>query len=162
VARYAVGLPLLPVLYTIEAHDVSKQQYPEPTVGALIFNSEDKLFLMRSHKWRGMYVIPGGHVELGERMEDALRREIEEETGLAIYDVVFLAFQEFIHDEAFWKRRHFIFFDYVCKTDASDVRLNDEAQEYVWVTVEEALKLPIEPYTRVAIETYLEKVSSSP
>ena len=134
-----------------------KQQYPEPTVGALIFNPEDKLFLMRSHKWRDMYVIPGGHVELGERMEDALRREIKEETGLAIYDITFLAFQEFIHDEAFWKRRHFIFFDYACRTDSSDVRLNDEAQEYVWVTVEEALQLPVEPYTRVLIEAYLEK-----
>jgi nucleoside triphosphatase len=136
---------------------MAKQQYPEPTVGALIFNSEDKLFLMRSHKWRDMYVIPGGHIELGERMEEALRREILEETGLEIYDVQFLAYQEFIYDEAFWKRRHFIFFDYVCKTGSSEVTLNDEAQEYVWATVEEALQLPIEPYTRVAIEAYLDK-----
>jgi nucleoside triphosphatase len=137
-----------------------KQQYPEPTVGALIFNPEGKLFAMRSHKWRDMYVIPGGHIELGERMEEALRREILEETGLEIYDVQFLAFQEFVYDEAFWKRRHFIFFDYVCRTDSREVTLNDEAQEYVWVTVEEVLELPIEPYTRTAIETYLEKVSS--
>lgn len=133
------------------------QQYPEPTVGALILNSAGKLFLMRSHKWRDMYVIPGGHIELGERMEEALHREILEETGLEIYDLQFLSFQEFVYDEAFWQRRHFIFFDYVCKTDSSQVTLNDEAQEYVWVTVEEALRFPIEPYTRVAIEAYLEK-----
>jgi len=135
-----------------------KQQYPEPTVGALIFSPEGELFLMRSHKWRDMYVIPGGHIELGERMQEALRREILEETGLEIYDIQFLACQEFVYDEAFWKRRHFIFFDYVCRTDSLDVTLNDEAQEYVWVTVEEALELPIEPYTRTAIEMYLEKV----
>jgi nucleoside triphosphatase len=138
-------------------NDVSKQQYPEPTVGALIFNPKDELFLMRSHKWRDQYVIPGGHIELGERMEDALRREIEEETGLAIHDISFLAFQEFIYDRAFWKQRHFLFFDYVCRTDSSDVKLNDEGQSYVWVTVEQALKLPVEPYTRTAIETYQEK-----
>ena len=140
---------------------MSKQHYPEATVGAMIFNPEGKLFLMRSHKWRDMYVIPGGHIELGERMEDALRREIREETGLEIYDITFLGFQEFIYDPAFWKRRHYVFFDYVCRTDSSDVTLNEEAQSYVWASIEEALALPIEPYTRKAIETYLEQGASS-
>ena len=84
-------------------------------------------------------MIPGGHIELGERMEDALRREIREETGLEIHDIVFLGFQEYIYDDKFWKKRHFVFFDYVCRTDDIDVTLNDEAQSYVWVTIEEAL-----------------------
>jgi nucleoside triphosphatase len=134
-----------------------EQKYPEPTVGALILNPEGELFLMRSHKWRGKYVVPGGHIELGEKMEDALRREVKEETALDVYDVGFLCFQEFVYDEAFWKQRHFIFFDYVCRTDSADVRLNDEAEEYVWVTPDRALGLPIEPYTRVAIQSYLER-----
>lgn len=139
---------------------MAKQQYPEPTVGALILNPEGRVFLVRSHKWRDMYVMPGGHIELGERMEDALRREIREETGLEIHDIEFLGFQEFIHDAAFWKRRHFIFFDYACRTDDTAVTLNDEAQEYVWVSAEEALALPIEPYTAHAIHAYLEKRTS--
>jgi nucleoside triphosphatase len=45
------------------------QHYPEPTVGALIFDPAGRLFLMRSHKWAGKYVVPGGHVELGETLE---------------------------------------------------------------------------------------------
>jgi nucleoside triphosphatase len=133
------------------------QQYPEPTVGALIFNPEGKLFLMRSHKWRDKYVIPGGHIELGESMEQALRREIKEETGLDIDDVEFIGFQEFILDDAFWKKRHFIFFDYVCTTQSVQVTLNDEAQEYVWVPLAEALALPVEPYTRRTIQTYIQR-----
>jgi len=140
---------------------MGKQIYPEPTVGALILNLEGKLFLMRSHKWRDQYVIPGGHIELGERMEDALRREIREETGLEIYDIAFLGFQEFIYDDAFWKKRHFVFFDYVCRTDDHDVTLNDEAQSFVWVKIEEALSLPVEPYTVRAIEMYLAQVEES-
>ena len=136
---------------------MSQQRYPEPTVGALIFDPKGRIFLMRSHKWRGEYVIPGGHIELGERMEEALVREIKEETGLDIFDIGFLQFQEFIFDEAFWRRGHFIFFDFTCKTDTTDVVLNAEAQEYVWVSVEDALELPIEPYTRVCIQAYLEK-----
>ncbi len=137
---------------------MGKQIYPEPTVGALILNPDGKLFLMRSHKWQDQYVIPGGHIELGERMEDALRREIREETGLEIRDITFLGFQEFIYDDAFWKKRHFVFFDYVCRTDDRDVTLNDEAQSYVWVSLDEALALPVEPYTVRAIEMYLAQV----
>jgi nucleoside triphosphatase len=140
---------------------MAQQQYPEPTVGALIVNPEGKLFLMRSHKWHDKYVIPGGHIELGERMAQALHREIEEETGLEIYDVEFLCFQEFVFDEAFWKRRHFIFFDFTCRTDGSDVTLNDEAQAYVWAFPTEALALPIEPYTEYAIRAYLQRTAPS-
>ncbi len=132
-------------------------QYPEPTVGALIFNAEGKLFLMRSHKWKGKWVVPGGHIELGERMEDALRREVKEETNLDIRDLEFICFQEFICDDRFWKASHFIFFDYACRTDSTEVRLNEEAEEYVWVTVDEALALPLEHYTVVAIHEYLKK-----
>jgi len=47
------------------------QKYPEPRVGALIFNSKGEIFLMKSHKWNNKYCIPGGHVELGEIMENA-------------------------------------------------------------------------------------------
>ena len=138
---------------------MAEQQFPEPTVGALIFDPQGRLFLMRSHKWHGRYVVPGGHIELGERMEDALLREVKEETGLDVYDVEFLCYQEFIYGDAFWKRRHFIFFDFACRSDSTGVTLNHEAQSYVWVPVEEALAMPVEPYTRVAIQAYLESLS---
>jgi nucleoside triphosphatase len=130
------------------------QQYPEPTVGALIFSPEGKLFLMRSHKWKGRYVLPGGHIELGERMTEALKREVKEETNLSIRDLDFICFQECIYDERFWQRRHFIFFDYACQTEDTDVRLNSEAQEYVWVALDEIADLPVEHYTAVVIEEY--------
>jgi nucleoside triphosphatase len=136
---------------------MDEQRYPEPTVGALVFNREGKLLLMKSHKWRGRWVVPGGHIELGERMEDAPRREVKEQTNLEIYDIEFICFQEFIYDERFWTRSHFIFFDYACRTDAADVKLNEEAEEYVWVTLDEASSLPIEHYTAVAIREYLKR-----
>ncbi len=140
----------------------SVQHYPEPTVGALIFDPDGRLFLMQSHKWGGQYVVPGGHVELGESLEAALRREVAEETGLTIRDIRFVCVQEFIYDPAFWQPRHFLFFDYACRTDQTEVQLNDEAEEYIWVSVDEALRLPVEPYTEKAIRAHLALQANRP
>jgi len=134
-----------------------EQKYPEPTVGALIFNQEGKIFLMTSPKWKGKYVIPGGHIELGETIEQALKREIKEETNLDIFDIKFITLQEFIFGEEFHEKKHFIFLDYAAKTKNTDVVLNKEGVEYVWVTLDETLKIPIEPYTRNTILRYKEK-----
>jgi len=138
---------------------MSTQKYPEPAVGALILNPEGKLFLMKSHKWHGQYVIPGGHIELGETIEQALKREVREETNLDIHDIEFLIFQEFIYDKSFWKKDHYIFFDYLCRSYSSDVVLNEEAEEYIWISVEEAQNLTVEHYTRIVNEKYSKKYS---
>lgn len=133
---------------------MAEQQFPEPTVGALIFNTRGKLFLMKSHKWGGKYVIPGGHIELGEQAIDALKREIKEETGLDIFDIEFIGIQEFIFDPAFWEKRHFVFLDYACKTDSSAVTLNSEGQEYGWFSIDELSGLPVEPYSLRALMNF--------
>ena len=134
-----------------------KNQFPELVVAALIFNQKGKVILLKSHKWRNKYVIPGGHVELGERFEDALKREIKEETGLNIFDIKFVCFQESIFDSAFWKKGHAIVFNFACKTNSTAVKLDSESEEFVWVSLEEALKLPIEPYSRETIKEYMKK-----
>jgi nucleoside triphosphatase len=135
---------------------MSDQIFPEPTVGVFIFNEEGKLLLLRSHKWPGGYTVPGGHVELGERLVEAAQREAREETGLDVYDLKLLCMQEFIYDPAFWKQRHFIFFDYACRSDSDDVHLNDEAETFSWVEPEKALELALDKYTRVSVMKYLE------
>ena len=140
---------------------MTNQQFPEPTVGVFIFNQKGEILLLQSHKWPDAYVVPGGHVELGERIEDAAVREAKEETGLDIYDLEFINFQQFIHDPAFWKHRHFIFFDFAARSDSMDVVLNDEAQKYIWVGLDEALGLELDSYTRTSIEAYLKKTGRS-
>ncbi|HSK65470.1 MAG TPA: NUDIX domain-containing protein [Anaerolineales bacterium] len=66
---------------------MAEQIFPEPTVGVFIFNPSGELLLLKSHKWPGRYVVPGGHVELGERLEEAAVREAKEETGLDVYGI---------------------------------------------------------------------------
>jgi nucleoside triphosphatase len=136
---------------------MAEQVFPEPCAGALIFNPDGKLFLMKSHKWHDRFVVPGGHVELGETIEQALKREILEETGFEIFDIKFVCFREFIFGKAFWKKRHFIFFDFACRTTASKPKLNSEAETFAWALIGDAQKLPLEPYTRQLIATFLEK-----
>ena len=136
---------------------MAEQIFPVQTVGVFIFNPSGELLLLKSHKWPGRYVVPGGHVELGERIEEAAVREAKEETGLDVYDLEFILFQEFIYDPAFWKPRHFIFFDYAGKTISTEIRLNDEAEEYIWVRLETAVQLPLDAYTRKAIEKLVEQ-----
>jgi nucleoside triphosphatase len=124
------------------------QVFPEPTVGAFIFSPQGELLLVQSHKWHDKWVVPGGHVELGETLEQALVREALEETGLEVYDLKFINSQEFIFDRAFWRRKHFIFFDFACRSVGRDVTLNNEAQAHAWVMLDQALEMDVDSYTR--------------
>jgi nucleoside triphosphatase len=126
------------------------QTFPEPTVGALIQNPEAKILLCDSHKWPGLYTVPGGHVELGETCEDALVREIKEEVGLDIKVDELLSIQQVIYPSEFWKKAHFIFFDYLCHVEGNQNPKVDtnEIQATIWVMPNEALDLKIDRYLR--------------
>lgn len=118
-------------------------EYPEPTVGAVIFNPDNEVLLCKSHKWNNQYIIPGGHIELGETMEQALKREVMEETGLEIHDIQLISIVESVYHEAFHERKHFIFNDFICRTDSYNVVLNDEAEEYCWVNLNDIYRYDI-------------------
>jgi nucleoside triphosphatase len=137
-----------------------KQKHPIPTVAALIFNSQGKVLLIKTHKWKGRYAIPGGKVEAGEKLQKALKREIKEETGLNIDNLKFQILQEFIFGKEFYKQKHFIFFDYSAQTDDTKVILNDEAEEFIWVEPENALKMDVDKWTKKLIKKTLKSQSS--
>ncbi|MCX8155736.1 MAG: NUDIX domain-containing protein [Verrucomicrobiae bacterium] len=131
---------------------------PVATVGALIFHPVDRRVLMlRTHKWSNLWGIPGGKIKGGERAEAALRREIREETGLEIGHIRFQLVQDCIQSPEFYRPAHFLLLNYVCEAQAPvAVKLNEEAQEYRWCTMEEALRLPLNTPTRVLLEAVKE------
>lgn len=134
------------------------QFYPEATVGALIVNQNGEVLLVHSKKWGEKYTVPGGHIELGERAEDAIVREVKEETGLDSEVDELLILQQAIYPKDYHKHEHYIFMDYICKARSSEVKLDGrELQSYVWVKPEDALKLDLEEYTRNFVLKYLEK-----
>ena len=128
----------------------TRQVFPEPTVGALIVNDDGEVLLCESHKWPNIYTVPGGHVELGETFEEALKREIKEEVGLDVKVEELLSIQQVIYPKEFWKRAHFVFLDFLCRADgAQNVIVDgDEIQNTLWVDPKEALNLNIDRYLR--------------
>ena len=133
------------------------QIWPEPTVGALIENAQGKVFLAKSPKWNNKWVIPGGHVDVGERIEDAVVREVKEETGLDVTPVHMLAVKDAIYPSGFHKKKHFVFIDYLCKQVGGDVKLDGrELTEHMWVRPEDALeKLDVDEYSADIIRIFL-------
>jgi len=126
---------------------------PIPTVGALVARDDGKVLLVRTAKWSGLWGIPGGKIEWGEPSEDALRRELMEETGLAVRDIRFVLVQDAISPPEFYKDAHFLLLNYTCRVDGPcAVVLNEEAQEHAWVTRDEAMALPLNTPTRILLE----------
>jgi len=132
---------------------------PSLTVGALIVNKEGKILVLKSKKWHGKYIFPCGHVDFGETLQDALKREVKEETALDIKNIGLLRAGETIKSSEFHDAdRHFVSLNYLCKTNQGKVRLNHEAQEYLWVFPQKALKLNLDLLTRQAIKKIFKRI----
>jgi phosphoglycolate phosphatase-like HAD superfamily hydrolase/ADP-ribose pyrophosphatase YjhB (NUDIX family) len=133
---------------------------PVVTVGALIFNDADDVLMLRTHKWSNLWGIPGGKIKWGEPSEDALCREVKEETNLDVTDIEFVLVQDCIHSKEFYRDAHFVLLNYSARASGCQtVILNDEAREFRWVGVEEALTMPINTPTRRLLEVVAEKIS---
>ncbi|MGA2241338.1 MAG: NUDIX domain-containing protein [Verrucomicrobiota bacterium] len=131
---------------------------PLATVGALIFNRAGEVLMIRTHKWSNLWGIPGGKIKWGEPSEDALRREIKEETGLDVTDIEFILVQDCIHSREFYRDAHFVLLNYTCRCNGRPrVKLNAEARESRWVTLAEACKMQLNMPTRVLINAVMKR-----
>jgi phosphoglycolate phosphatase-like HAD superfamily hydrolase/ADP-ribose pyrophosphatase YjhB (NUDIX family) len=139
------------------------ERRPVVTVGALIFDSTGRVLMIRTHKWSNLWGIPGGKTQYGETSEAALRREIKEETDLEITDIRFVLVQDCIHSTEFFRDAHFVLLNYTCRCpEATEVRLNEEAIEFRWVSLKEALGLRLNTPTRVLLEAVQTPLPEAP
>lgn len=145
------------------AKDFESAHPPVVTVGGLIFNDVGDVLMVRTHKWSNLWGIPGGKVKWGEPSETALRRELKEETNLDIKDIEFVLVQDCIHSKEFYRDAHFVLLNYTCRCNGTvEVMLNDEAQEFRWVTLDSALGLPINTPTRRLLVAVRGRIQSPP
>src|SRR6476660_4405080 len=106
-----------------------------------------------THKWSNLWGIPGGKTKWGEDSVSALRREIKEETNLELTDIKFSLVQDCIHSPEFYRDAHFVLLNYTAQCVGwPDVKLNDEAREFEWVTLEKALSMSINQPTHHLLE----------
>ncbi len=140
----------------VDEHPADKV-VPGVVCAGLIIDDEGRILLVKAERWNNMYALPGGHIDLGERVIDAVKREMKEETNLDVDDIRFIRWGEFIFGKEFYEKRHFIYFHYSSDLKNKDVKLNDEAQSFIWVLPREALMLPITENVRDTATEYLKK-----
>lgn len=133
--------------------ETARMAHPIATVGALIYNGRGEVLMVRTQKWSNLWGIPGGKIKFGETSLDALRREVMEETNLEIGDVRFVLVQDCIHSREFYREAHFILLNYTATTEGGEVRLNEEAQEFRWVTPAVAAGMELNQPTRLLLDT---------
>ena len=112
---------------------------PVPGVGALIIRDGRILLVERGRDpLKGYWSLPGGAVETGERLEDALRREVREETGLEV-DVIHLleVFERIMPGGAGVTEYHYILIDYICRPSGGSLQASDDASRAEWFTEDE-------------------------
>jgi 8-oxo-dGTP diphosphatase len=108
---------------------------PEVAVGGVAVVDDRLLVIRRGHgPGAGEWSVPGGRVERGETLHEAVVREVHEETGLDVVVERFLGWVERIDDD-----HHFVILDFVVgllDTDATPVA-GDDAAEVAWVPLHE-------------------------
>jgi ADP-ribose pyrophosphatase YjhB (NUDIX family) len=126
---------------------------PLATVGALIFNARGEALMIRTHKWSGLWGIPGGKIKRGETAVAALRRELKEETNLNITGIEFVLVQDCINSKEFYRPAHFVLLNYVCRAVGKklDVILNEEGREFKWLKLADAKKLKLNKPTKILL-----------
>ena len=129
----------------------ARSSWPVATVGALV-KRDGRYLLMRSRKWSGKWGIPGGKIERGEAAEEALHREVREETRLDLQKVRFAMVQDCVDSDEFYRPEHFVLMNFTAEAVAGEVVINEEAEEFRWVTTEEAFGMELNRPTRVLLE----------
>ena len=112
--------------------------YPERPmvgVGILIRKGEEYLMIKRaSEPDRGLWSIPGGMVEIGEKAAEAAVREAEEETGLQVEIIEDLGVvDKIVRDEAGRVKYHFVIIDYLAEPVSGEMHHHDDALDALWV-----------------------------
>jgi len=130
-------------------------------VVGLVWNPREQLLLCKMKSDRGVFPgewgLPGGGVEPGESLSEALHREMDEELGLEKFLAVPAYFKEGEFDKLLpdgsTRHEHLIFFIYHCLTKTVEITLNEEFSEYCWVGWEEIYTINLNAETLDTLES---------
>lgn len=113
-------------------------------VGALIQRGDEIVVVKRENEpAKGLWSIPGGLLELGERVYDGVKREVKEETGLDVeinrlLDVI----DNIVYDDDGKICYHYVLIDYLCSSSHGDLKAATDVKEAQWVKLKDLNHLP--------------------
>jgi len=118
-----------------------KRDYPEQPiigVGAVIVEGGRALLVRRATEpLKGEWSVPGGMLELGEKLRDGVRREALEETGVGVeVGEVLDVFDSIFTDVQGRTQYHYVLIDYLCRPISGEARAGSDVSDVRWVSVE--------------------------
>jgi ADP-ribose pyrophosphatase YjhB (NUDIX family) len=138
-----------------------KRDYPEHPiigVGAVIVEGGRVLLVRRdTEPLRGEWSVPGGMLELGEKLRDGVRREALEETGVRVEPgEVLVVFDSIFTDGLGKTQYHYVLIDYLCRVISGEAQAGSDVSDVRWVSLEAlpamGLREPVEQVVRKGLE----------
>lgn len=127
-------------------------------VSGIVENEQGQILLVKTY--HGGWVCPGGQVEIGENLVDALIREINEESGI---DVIVSQLYGVVSNTGVHKWYDGVttvptkvMLDFICKPVGGQLRTSDETSDCRWVAKDEVLDLITAPAIRARYQAYLD------
>jgi 8-oxo-dGTP diphosphatase len=113
--------------------------HPAVAVGAIVIDKGAILLVKRDREpARGQWSLPGGRVELGETLREALAREVREETSIEVdVDGLIGVAERVVRDDDGEITFHYVILDYVCAARSNALKAGDDVSDARWVPVGE-------------------------
>jgi 8-oxo-dGTP diphosphatase len=135
-----------------------RPQAPVVGVGGVVVSGGRVLLIRRGKPpLLDRWVIPGGSVELGETLVEALVREMAEETALQVEPLELLTVFDRIERDAEGVRYHFVILDYLCRAISGEARAGSDARELAWAGPNELDRYDLPAKAREVVEQALRR-----
>jgi 8-oxo-dGTP diphosphatase len=133
-----------------------KRDYPDMPivgVGAVVVREGRALVVRRATEpLKGEWSIPGGVLELGEKLREGVAREVLEETGLEVEaGEVLEVFDSIIADPDGKTQYHYVLIDFLCRVKEGELKAGSDVSEAKWVGVAELRDLGVREFTAAVI-----------
>jgi 8-oxo-dGTP pyrophosphatase MutT (NUDIX family) len=126
-----------------------------------ILIDQERILLIKKARgaYKGMFDLPGGGIEFGEKIEETLKREFIEETGLVLSDFSFIAnnecFSEYLNDQGEPRKLHHLGLYYKVSASLENLKTEPDGQDSLgakFVDIRDLDKIMIDPIAREIIE----------